>query len=94
MKRKKFSSEQIHFLEGLINAPTYEIYCSDGKCEKILVEHNKKDLLLQCLRECFYDDDKFWPLLENAHKLVQKSKLDDYELSDLYRYTHIDVYSI
>ena len=54
---------------------------------KTLVEYNDKDLLIQCVRQCFHDPKKFWPLLENAHELLHNSKFDDYKLVDLYRYT-------
>ena len=84
-KWRKFSEEQVQFLEDLSNAPTFEKFRADGALEKTLVDYNDKDLLVQCMRQCFHDPKKFWPLLENAQQLVHNSKFEDYKLADFFR---------
>ena len=87
-RRSKFSSEKNEFLEKLVNSTTIEIFLKDGKAEQTLFDYNDTGLLVQCLRQCLEEPEskKFWPLLERAEQWVSKSKFDDYNLGNLFRY--------
>ena len=88
-RRSNFSSEKNEFLEKLVDSTTIESFLKDGKAEQTLVGYNDTDLLVQCLRQCLEEPDyskKFWPLLERAEQWVYKSKFDDYNLGNLFRY--------
>ena len=87
-RRSRFSFEQNEFLEKLVDTKTIESFFKDGEAEQTLVDYNDTDLLVQCLRQCLEEPEskKFWPLLERAEQWVSKSKFDDYNLGNLFRY--------
>ena len=72
----------------MVDSKTIESFLKDGEAEQTLVDYNDTDLLVQCLRQCLEEPEskKFWPLLERAEQWVYKSKFDDYNLGNLFRY--------